>query len=70
MADDASSSVPPPVVVRNEFSLVELSYVRDGDATALVVADADSGDRARVVPPAAAGDRRPPGQPRVTSGRW
>jgi hypothetical protein len=45
MADDASSSVPPPVVVRNEFSLVELSYVRDGDATALVVADADSGDR-------------------------
>lgn len=37
--------MPPPVTVRNEFSLVEIGYVRDGDAVSLVVADADSGDR-------------------------
>ena len=43
MADDPA--VPPPVTVRNEFSLVEIGYVRDGDAVSLVVADADSGDR-------------------------
>ncbi len=43
MADDPA--LPPPAIVRNEFSLVELSYVREGDALALVVADADSGDR-------------------------
>lgn len=38
-------AVPPKATVRNEFSVVELSYVRDGDALSLVVADADSGDR-------------------------
>ena len=43
MSADATD-VPPPVVVRNEFSIVELSYVGDGDALALVVADADSGE--------------------------
>lgn len=45
MASDAQIPLPPPIVVRNEFSIVELSYVRDGDALSLVVADADSGDR-------------------------
>ena len=37
--------MPPPVVVRNEFSLVELSYTRDGDGLRLVVADADTGEQ-------------------------
>jgi hypothetical protein len=30
--------------VRNEFSIVELSYVGDGEAVGLVVTDADSGE--------------------------
>jgi hypothetical protein len=41
----ADPQIPPPVVVRNEFSLVELSYLRDGETLSLVIADADSGDR-------------------------
>lgn len=45
MSLDAPNSVPPPIVVRNEFSIVELSYVRDGDGLRLVVADADTGRR-------------------------
>lgn len=38
------SDLPPPVVVRNEFSLVELSYVQDGNGLKLVVSDADTGE--------------------------
>jgi len=36
--------MPPPMVVRNEFSIVELSYLRDGDGLCMVVSDADTGD--------------------------
>ena len=38
------SDLPPPVVVRNEFSIVELSYVQDGGGLRLVVSDADTGE--------------------------
>lgn len=45
MSSDATSPLPPPVVVRNEFSIVELSYTTDGNRLGLVITDADSGDR-------------------------
>lgn len=44
-AGRTADTVPPPTMIRNEFSLVELSYVRSGDSLGLVVSDADSGDR-------------------------
>ena len=32
------------MLVRNEFSIVELSYLREGDGLSMVVSDADTGE--------------------------
>jgi hypothetical protein len=42
----------PPMVVRNEFSIVELSYVENGDGLSLVVSDAVTGDHVVLNPTA------------------
>ena len=42
MASDPLPEPPPPTIVRNEFSIVEVSVVEDG--AQLRIADADSGD--------------------------
>lgn len=49
-AEPTDGATPPPVVVRNEFSIVEISYQQDGDGLCLVVADADSGDHVVLTP--------------------
>ena len=43
-SESGDVTTPPPMVVRNEFSIVELSYVRQGDDLCMVVSDADTGD--------------------------
>ena len=44
MSSETPDATPQSVVVRNEFSIVELSYVRDGDGLCMVVSDADTGE--------------------------
>ena len=43
VAPETSADTPPPMLVRNEFSIVELSYRRDGNGLSMVVSDADTG---------------------------
>ena len=40
-----TAHIPPPVTVRNEFSLVEVGYVPRGKSLSLVVTDSLSGSR-------------------------
>lgn len=42
-SDDPSLPLPPAVVLRNEFSVVEVGYVRRGLAVSLVVTDTATG---------------------------
>lgn len=41
---DTETPLPPAAVIRNEFSLVELHYVRRGDSTSLLVRDTVAGN--------------------------
>jgi hypothetical protein len=41
---DADTSLPADVVLRNEFSLVQLRYLRRGDSISLVVTDTVHGN--------------------------
>lgn len=50
MSSETRDATPPPMVVRNEFSIVELSYVRDGDGLSMVISDADTGDHVVLKP--------------------
>lgn len=40
-----SAPLPPPVLIRNEFAMVEVSYVRRGHSLSLVVTDSATGSR-------------------------
>ena len=40
---EPDTALPPAVVLRNEFSLVELRYVQRGDSVSLSVTDGHSG---------------------------
>ncbi len=50
MDDDMDAPVPPAVVLRNEFSIVELSYVLRADAVTLVVSDRVTGNQIQLDP--------------------
>jgi hypothetical protein len=41
--DDCAPALPPAVVVRNEFSVVEVGYLRRGLTVSLVVTDPATG---------------------------
>ena len=50
MSAEASDDTPPSMVVRNEFSIVELSYVREAHGLSMVVSDADTGGHVTLSP--------------------
>lgn len=45
MNPDLDAPLPPAAVLRNEFSIVELSYARRGDAVSLVITDSATGNK-------------------------
>ena len=45
MTTDDTGALPPPVTIRNEFSLVEVSYLRRGASLSLVITDSTTGSR-------------------------
>lgn len=44
MTSQADTRLPAPTVLRNEFSIVQLSYARRGDCISLVVTDTLTGN--------------------------
>jgi len=44
MANDTHNALPPTAVMRNEFSMVELRYLRRGESLSLVITDTLNGN--------------------------